>query len=119
MKITLFNEHNPPKNQKDVTTDTISGNPEQFVELMYLGQGETMKSGIWECHAGTFKASYDGIVEFCHILEGSAVINASDGQSVTVTAGDAFVLDEGLQAEWTVDKFIKKHFFICAANVGS
>ncbi len=119
MKITLFREQTPPKNQKDISADTISGDPRQFVELMYLGPGETTKSGIWECHAGSFRASYTGIVEFCHILEGSAVVTASDGQSVTVNQGDAFVLDEGLQAEWHVESFVKKHFFICAANPAS
>ncbi len=111
--ITLFSEHSPPRTQKDVTRDTISGTPEQFVELMYAGQNDTLKSGIWESSAGKFRASYDGIVEFCHILEGSAVITTSDGQSVTVKAGDGFVLDEGLQTEWTVDTYVKKHFFIC------
>jgi len=110
--ITLFSEQNPPRTEKDVTADTISGDPKQFVELMYAGHSDTMKSGIWESAAGSFRASYDGIVEFCHILEGSAVITASDGQSVTVKAGDGFVLEEGLQTEWTVDTFVKKHFFI-------
>ena len=112
--ITLFSEHTPPRTEKDVTGDTISGAPKQFVELMYSGQNDTLKSGIWESSAGVFRASYDGIVEFCHILEGGAVITSSDGQSVTVKAGDGFILDQGLQTEWTVETFVKKHFFIVA-----
>jgi len=119
MTVTLFSDHTPPKNEKDVSADTISGDPRQFVDLMYSGQADTMKSGIWECHAGSFSASYDGIVEFCHILEGSAVITASDGTSWTVRAGDGFVLDEGLQTEWVVETFVKKHFFICTAKPSS
>lgn len=112
--ITLFSEHTPPRTEKDVTGDTVSGTPKQFVELMYSGQNDTLKSGIWESSAGVFRAAYDGIVEYCYILEGSAVIKTSDGQSVTVAAGDGFVLDEGLQTEWTVETFVKKQFFICA-----
>ena len=115
MSITLFRDHAPEKIEKDISTDIVSGTPRQFVELMYAGKENTLKSGIWESSVGVFRADYDGIVEFCHILEGSAVITTSEGQTVTVRAGDGFVLDEGLKTEWTVAAHIKKHFFIYAA----
>jgi uncharacterized cupin superfamily protein len=114
MSITLFRDQSPQKVEKDITADIVSGTPRQFVELMYAGQQDTLKSGIWESSAGVFRANYHGITEFCHILEGSAVITTSKGQTVTVNAGDRFVLDEGLETEWTVAGHIKKHFFICA-----
>lgn len=114
MTITLFRDHAPARNEKDISADIISGTPRQFAQLMYSGKDGALKSGIWESSAGAFRASYNGIVEFCHILEGSATITSSDGQTVTVTAGDAFVLDEGLETEWTVETFVKKHFFISA-----
>lgn len=115
MSITVFSQQTPPKTEKDISVDIVLGEPRQFVEMMYSNSHDTLKSGVWECSAGTFRANYHGIVEFCHILEGEATITTSLGQTVTVRAGDGFVLDEGLDTEWTVDKFIKKQFFICAA----
>ena len=77
MKITLFRENAPKKVEKDISGDIVSGTPRHFSELMYAGRNDTLKSGTWESTAGVFRASYHGIVEFCHILEGSAVITTS------------------------------------------
>ncbi|WP_298936845.1 cupin domain-containing protein [uncultured Ruegeria sp.] len=113
MAIVLFGDQSPEKVEKDITAEIVLGAPRQFVELMYSGNNDTLKSGIWESSEGVFRAYYHGIVEFCHILEGGAVITTSDGQSVMVKGGDGFVLEEGLETEWVVGDYIKKHFFIC------
>ncbi|WP_299641528.1 cupin domain-containing protein [uncultured Ruegeria sp.] len=113
MAIVFFGDQAPEKIEKDISGDIVSGAPRQFVELMYSGENDTIKSGVWESSEGVFKADYHGIVEFCHILEGGAVITASDGQCIMVKAGDGFVLEEGLETEWVVGDYIKKHFFIC------
>ena len=114
MNITLFSDQSPARVEKDISADIVSGAPRQFVELMFSGQQDKIKSGIWECSAGAFKANYHGIVEFCYILEGSATITTQSGQSVTVRKGDGFVLDQGLETEWVVETHIKKQFFICS-----
>ncbi len=77
-------------------------------------RGDTIKSGIWESTAGVFTAVMQDQVEFCHVLEGAATIRTGDGNSCHVAAGDAFVMESGLQTEWTVEDHIKKHFVICA-----
>jgi len=113
MKLIDFKKHVVPRVKNDITSAIVSGEPVQHAELKYLSEGETIKSGIWESTAGVFTADYTGIVEFCHVLEGSALIKTADGTEFTVSAGDGFVLDAGLKTEWTVESFIKKHFMIC------
>jgi uncharacterized cupin superfamily protein len=106
----------PPRVEKDISDAILDGSPQQHSQLMYSGHEDTIKSGIWESTAGVFRADYEGIFEFCHVLEGSAVIKTSDGDVYSVEAGDGFVLDAGLKTEWTVDSYIKKHFLICQTS---
>lgn len=113
MQLTDFKNHDVPRVQNDISANTVSGEPVQHAEVKFNGHNNKIRSGIWESSAGVFTADYTGIVEFCHILEGSARIKTATGEVFEVTAGDGFVLDSGLQTEWTVDSFIKKHFMIC------
>ena len=113
MKVTLFKTHDVTRVQKDITADIIEGQAEQHVELKFCEHDDKIKSGIWESTAGVFTADYDGIVEFCHILEGEAWVKAEDGTVTHVSAGDGFVLEAELKTQWTVKTFVKKHFMIC------
>lgn len=114
MSVTLFRDQNAPRIKKDIDDVIVAGAPEQHGQLMYAGHRETIKSGIWECTDGSFTADYDGIVEFCHVLEGGATITTDKGDVCDVSAGDSFVLEAGLRTRWDVDTYIKKHFVICA-----
>ncbi len=113
MKLTVFRDTDAPRVQNDISAITVSGTPEHYSQAMFNEHGGKVRSGVWESTAGVFTADYAGIVEFCHILEGSAQIKTEDGNQVTVSAGDGFVLDAGLKTEWTVDSYVKKHFMIC------
>ncbi|MBU2891338.1 cupin domain-containing protein [Celeribacter halophilus] len=112
MKFIKFSEMNPPRIEKDLTGSVVAGSPVQHSQMIYDGHGGAIKSGIWESTAGVFTATMTDFVECCHILEGSAAIKASDGNTYTVEAGDAFVMEAGLRTEWTVETYIKKHFVI-------
>lgn len=114
MKFTLFRDCNATPVEKDISDDIVSGTPRQHAQLLFAGQQDTIKSGIWESTAGVFTAVMKDQIEFCHILEGGATIRTGDGGSFTVAAGDAFVMESGLETEWTVEDYIKKHFVICA-----
>ncbi|MGC1497352.1 MAG: cupin domain-containing protein [Sulfitobacter sp.] len=115
MKFVKFSDHDVAKVQKDLGDTIVSGTPVQHSQLKFSGANDSFKSGIWESTAGVFTADFDGIIEFCHILEGGASIRTSDGETFSVSAGDAFVMDNGLKTEWTVDEYVKKHFVICSA----
>ena len=112
-QLIVFKDHDVPRVQNDISATIVSGKPEHHAELKFQGHDGKVRSGIWESTAGVFTANYDGIVEFCHILEGSARIKTADGKEFEVSVGDGFVLDAGLETEWTVDSFVKKHFMIC------
>lgn len=114
MTFTLFRDCDVPKVEKDIADDIVQGAPRQHAQLMFSGDAERVKSGIWESTAGVFTAVMQDQIEFCHILEGGATIRTGDGGTFTVAAGDAFVMESGLNTEWTVDDYIKKHFVICA-----
>jgi uncharacterized cupin superfamily protein len=116
MKLTLFKDQTPARVEKDFSDSILAGSPKQHAQLMYSGHNGTIKSGVWESTAGVFRADYEGIFEFCHVLEGSAVIKTSGGDVYSVEAGDGFTLDAGLQTEWTVDSYIRKHFVICQTS---
>lgn len=114
MTFTLFRDTDSPKVEKDISADIVAGTPRHHAQLMYNGNQETIKSGVWESTAGTFRAVMQDQVEFCHILEGSASIRTDQGDTFEVTAGDAFVMENGLGTEWTVAEHVKKHFVICS-----
>lgn len=117
MKFTLFKDCDTPKIEKEVApSDIVSGSPRHHSQLHYAGHQDTIKSGVWDCTAGVFRAVMKDQVEFCHILEGGATIKASSGETFVVKAGDAFVMEAGLELEWTVDNYVKKHFVICGTT---
>ncbi|MBT8154071.1 DUF861 domain-containing protein [Epibacterium ulvae] len=116
MSFIKFVDQNPDAVEKNIQDDILEGNPKQFSWMMYDGHQQAIRSGIWDSTAGKFTAVMDGIVEFCHILQGSATIKTSDGNSYDVAAGDAFVMNAGLETEWTVDNYIKKHFVIVSVD---
>lgn len=116
MSFIKFKDQNPASVEKDIRQDVLEGDPKQLSWMMFNGHHESIRSGIWDSTAGSFKADMDGIVEFCHVLEGSATIKTDDGGSYHVSEGDAFIMTEGLKTEWTVKNYIKKHFVIVAVE---
>lgn len=98
--------------QKDISELIVSGKPIHTSWLHFVGNNETFRSGVWESSAGVFQGPMNDQIEFCHILEGEARIVTCDNQEITVQAGDGFVMDNGLQPVWHVDKYVKKHFVI-------
>ncbi|WP_282095402.1 cupin domain-containing protein [Epibacterium ulvae] len=109
----LFGAPEVPRTIKDDSANLISGKAEQGVWLYSNDTQSGSKFGIWECNAGRFRATMDGITEFCHILEGEAeVTNLADRSTRIIRAGDSFVMEAGLRTEWYVPVYIKKCFAI-------
>lgn len=109
-----FSHNDVTRVEKDITGKVIQGNPTQGSWLHCDIKKAGARFGQWECQAGTFRAKMDGIVEFCHILEGEAYItNLANGAVHTVRAGDSFVMEAEFDGEWLVSTYIKKSFVIC------
>lgn len=103
--------------QKDISTSVVSGDPQQKVWLYSDCKSAGARSGMWDCQPGVSRATMDGIMEFCCIIEGSARIrDLTNGDVHEVVAGDAFVMTPGLETEWTVDRYVRKYFVITDAG---
>lgn len=112
MQFVSFAEQAIEPFDKEFSEDIIEGDPKQKVWSHFVGADGTFKSGMWDSTAGVFRGLMNDQIEFCHILEGEARIETADGASRTVKAGDAFVMDNGLQPVWHVETYIRKHYVI-------
>lgn len=100
---------------KEFDDDIIEGTPKQKVWSHFVSEDGAFKSGMWDSTAGVFRGPMNNQIEFCHILEGEARIETADGKSRIVKAGDAFVMDNGLQPVWHVETYVRKHYVIATA----
>lgn len=112
MKFVSFSDQTIEPFKKEFAQDIISGTPEQNVWNYFVGANGAFKSGMWDSSAGVFRGPMNDQIEFCHILEGEARIETPDGSSRTVRAGDAFVMDNGLQPVWHVETYVRKYYVI-------
>ncbi|WP_166368588.1 cupin domain-containing protein [Psychromonas sp. SA13A] len=111
---TKFSDCDTAPNERTPTDVTISGTPIHTGWPHFISADGKTRSGVWQSTAGVFRGPMNDQIEFCHILEGEALIKTEDGKEFTVKSGDAFVMDNGLQPIWHVDNFVKKHFVIVA-----
>lgn len=81
VKFTLFRKTDVPRVEKDIADDILSGAPRQHSQLLFASDKETIKSGIWESTAGSFRAVMQDQIEFCHIIEGGATIRTEHGET--------------------------------------
>ncbi len=110
--LTKFSDCKTEAIQRDISELTLSGNPIHTSWPHFVGNDGAFRSGVWESTAGVFRGPMSDQIEFCHIIEGEARIVIDENKEITVKAGDGFVMDNGLQPVWHVDKFVKKHFVI-------
>ncbi|MDE2445358.1 MAG: cupin domain-containing protein [Alphaproteobacteria bacterium] len=68
-------------------------------------------SGIWESTPGTVKVQYDEW-EFCHFIQGEAVLTREDGKTWRLKRGDAFIIPSGFKGTWQTVRKVKKHYVI-------
>jgi uncharacterized cupin superfamily protein len=63
----------------------------------------------WSKEPSVFPWYYDE-KETCYILEGSAVVTASDGASMSFEKGDLVTFKPGLECTWKINKTIRKKY---------
>jgi uncharacterized cupin superfamily protein len=89
----------------------VEGNPHMKTWVQHTSADGSMISGFWEATPGTYHATYSEY-EFVHMMEGRIVITPDGGTPVTVTAGDAFVIEAGFKGTWKIEQAVRKHFDI-------
>jgi uncharacterized cupin superfamily protein len=87
----------------------VAGTPSMKTWALHTSSDGTMLSGIWEATPGTYHATYTAY-EFVHMLAGRIVITPDGGTSVTVQAGDAFVVEADFKGTWKIEEAVRKHF---------
>ena len=92
----------------------INGNPRQTAWTQYTDGTGKFCAGFWRSEPGKWNISYTE-EEYCCMLEGTSIITHSDGTSVTVTAGDSFVIPRGFVGTWEVVETSTKRFVIYEA----
>ncbi|MCR0570768.1 cupin domain-containing protein [[Clostridium] innocuum] len=65
---------------------------------------------IWEHDPAMWDAMYDKRCETCLIIEGTAVVTCSDGQSYAFTRGDLVTFRPDMACVWKVLEKIRKHY---------
>ena len=79
----------------------ITGNPQQTLWMHYTDPTQQFFVGVWRSEPGKWHVNYTE-EEQCHMVEGVSVLTSDSGGSVTVRAGDRFVVPRGFVGTWEV-----------------
>lgn len=93
----------------------LLGNPKQTIWTQYTSPTEAFFTGIWRSEPGKWTVSYTE-EEFCHMLAGTSIIASAQGPTLTVKAGDSFVIPRGFVGTWEVVEQTTKRFVIYEAG---
>jgi uncharacterized protein len=81
----------------------------------WTGEEGRLYCGIWECTPGKVRVNYTEW-EFCHFIEGEAVLTNETGRSWRLKKGDGFIIPPGFKGTWETVKPVRKHYVILAAK---
>jgi hypothetical protein len=88
----------------------LEGKPIARLTLLSSSADGTASTYFWDCTAGRFNWFYS-FDETFHILEGEVALKGPNGNTRRVKAGDTVFFPKGSNAEWTVDKYVRKLAF--------
>lgn len=115
MKIVSFGEFTSPSTDP-ITTDLdgwkpVEGSPSMKTWLEHVPEDGKFLTGYWEATPGTYQVTYNAD-EMVHMFEGKATLTDEDGNSVTYTGGDSFVVEAGFKGTWKTEETVRKIFAI-------
>lgn len=91
--------------------EIIAGTRKQNGLILFEDKARGLSAGVWEQGANESRWMDYSVNEFMLVLEGEVVIVEED-RSVSVKAGQAFVIPKGLRCRWTQPGHVKKFFVI-------
>ena len=89
----------------------IKGKYETKTWNHFTGEDDRLFCGIWESTPGKVPVDYKEW-EFCHFIEGEAVLTNEQGKSWRLKAGDGFIIPSGFKGTWETVKKVRKHYVI-------
>lgn len=93
----------------------ISGKYKTKTWNHFTGEDDRLHCGIWQSTPGKVAIAYDEW-EFCHFIEGKAVLTNEEGTEWTLKKGDAFIIPAGFKGTWETVKKVRKHYVILLAK---
>lgn len=83
----------------------------------FTGEDDRLFCGIWESTPGKVQIAYEEW-EFCHFIQGKAVLTNDKGKKWTLRKGDAFIIPAGFKGTWETVKKVRKHYVILLPKAG-
>ena len=80
----------------------------------FTNSAGNLNAGVWEatpCKDHTGPDGY-GVDECMYVLSGSVTMTSDDGESVTVKAGEAFIVPKEWVGSWENTETIRKYYVI-------
>ena len=82
--------------------------PTQHLYEAYTDPSGQMKVGLWDSTPFTIRPRPYECHELMHILEGSVTIGSGDGVFTTFSAGDTFLVPQGMTYQWSSQEPVRK-----------
>ncbi|MBY6092529.1 cupin domain-containing protein [Maritimibacter alkaliphilus] len=98
-----------PEIERPAPEKVIAGDP--VFTTWNLVEEDGLYAGIWESTPGTWRISYDEW-EYCRLICGVSILTEEGGASVTLRAGDSFVIPRGFRGTWQVVETTRKDYVI-------
>ena len=99
-----------------ITTDLdgwtpVEGSPSMKTWLEHVPEDGKLLTGFWEATPGTYQVTYNAD-EMVHMFEGKATLTCENGDTVTYSGGDSFVVPAGWKGTWKTEETVRKIFAI-------
>ncbi len=92
-------------------SDILSGTARQNGLMLFEDRPRGLSAGVWEQGANESRWMDYPVNEFMTVLEGEVVIVEED-RTVSVKAGESFIIPKGLRCRWTQPGHVRKFFVI-------
>ncbi|MFN3972025.1 MAG: cupin domain-containing protein [Gemmobacter sp.] len=89
----------------------VAGDPEHTT--WNIEEVDGLWCGLWQSTPGQWRVSY-AEWEYVHILKGVTVLHGDDGSTVTLKAGDGWIIRPGYAGVWEVVETTLKEYVIRA-----
>lgn len=99
----------PPEVSRPDPSKVIAGDPVQTT--WNIEDRDGLFCGLWHSTPGKWRIHYTEW-EYFHILEGVSIVTGADGQSVTLRAGQGWILRPGFEGTWEVVEPTLKDYVI-------
>lgn len=91
---------------------TLTPGQQQASTALWSSPDGQIEIGVWECTPGSFTSDRSAGPEFCHLLQGRAVMTEANGTRRELKAGDALLLPQGWKGTWEVSEHVRKIYVI-------